>query len=61
MTGYFSDNKLHKILVEGNGQTIYYGKNKTDQTVGVNRAECSDMLIYVIENKVQKVNTVEKT
>jgi lipopolysaccharide export system protein LptA len=60
MTGYFSDNKLYKIFVEGNGQTIYYGKNKTDQMVGVNRAECSDLMIYVNNNKVKGVTLLNK-
>jgi len=60
MTGYFSENKLYKIFVEGNGQTIYYGKNKNDQMFGVNRAECSNLMIYVKENKVQGVTLINK-
>ena len=56
MTGYFNDNKLYQILVKGNGQTIYYGKNKNEKNFGVNRADCSDLIIRVNENKVQQIS-----
>ncbi len=60
MTGYFSDNKLYKILVSGNGQTIYYGKNKNDKNFGVNRADCSDLDIRINENKVQQISLLNE-
>ena len=60
MTGYFADNKLFKIKVEGNGQSIYYGKDKKQKLIGVNRAECSDMLIYIHEGKVRKITMLTK-
>lgn len=59
MTGYFSDNKLCKILVEGNGQTIYFAKDK-GKLIGVNKAECSNILIYVTDNKVNKITFLKK-
>jgi lipopolysaccharide export system protein LptA len=55
MIGYFRDNKLFKIKVEGNGQTIYYGKNKKNKIIGVNRADCSDLWIYLEDNKLQRI------
>jgi lipopolysaccharide export system protein LptA len=58
MTGYFDDNKLHKINVTGNGQTIYYVKNKKEgkeRLTGVNRAECSDLVVFVKDSKVSKI------
>jgi lipopolysaccharide export system protein LptA len=60
LTGYFADNKLYKIYVEGNGQTIYYAKNKKDKFTGVNRADCSDIFISVNENKVTEISLVNK-
>jgi len=60
MTGYFNDNKLYEILVTGNGQTIYYGKNKDDKNFGVNRADCSDLIIRVNENKVQQISLLNE-
>ncbi|MCU4165146.1 OstA-like protein [Carboxylicivirga caseinilyticus] len=46
MTGYFRDNDIYKIDVDGNGQTVYYPKD--DQlTIGVNRAESSSLTIHL--------------
>jgi lipopolysaccharide export system protein LptA len=55
MTGYFEDNKLYKLDVNGNGQTIYYTKNNKQRVTGVNRADCSDLVISVHENKVERI------
>ncbi|MEO5572053.1 MAG: OstA-like protein [Bacteroidia bacterium] len=63
MTGYFEDNKLYKIYVTGNGQTIYYIKDKKEnkeRLTGVNRAECSDMIVFIKENKVSKIILLKK-
>jgi len=59
MTGYFEENKLYKLDVNGNGQTIYYTKNNKQKTTGVNRADCSDLVIGVKENKVQKITLLK--
>ncbi len=55
MTGFLQENKLFKIDVNGNGQTIYYTKNNSQKNFAVNRADCSDLVIYVEENKVQSI------
>ena len=60
MTGYFTDNKLAKIHVIGNGQSIYYMRNKNQQLSGVNQADCSDMMIYINENKINKISLLYK-
>jgi lipopolysaccharide export system protein LptA len=56
MTGYLNDNKLYRIDVNGNGQTIYYAKNKEEKNFAVNRADCSDLVIYVEENAVKGIS-----
>jgi hypothetical protein len=56
MVGFFSDNKLYKINVTGNGQSVYYVRNKKQQLTGVNKADCSDMVIYLSDSKVQKIS-----
>ncbi len=60
MVGYFGKNQLEKIDVTGNGQTIYFARNKQQQTIGVNRADCSDMLILISENKVDKITFIKQ-
>lgn len=63
LTGYFSDNELRKIHVKGNGQTVYYpveeGENG-NTAVGVNRADCSNVMIYVKDNDIQRVALIDK-
>jgi lipopolysaccharide export system protein LptA len=56
MTGSFVDNNLRRITVEGNGQTIYYIRNKKNQLSGVNKADCSNMLIFVNDSKVEQIS-----
>ncbi len=55
MTGFLQDNKLYRVNVNGNGQTIYYAKDKNQKNFAVNRADCSDLIIYVEENKVKSI------
>lgn len=58
MVGYFTGNELTKIVVTGNGQTIYYAKNSTNKDVGVNRADCSDLIIGITKNELNKITLV---
>ena len=61
MIGYFVDNDLRKIDVNGNGETVYYIKDDDDGSLsGVNKAECSDMAIYITDNKVEKLKMFKK-
>jgi lipopolysaccharide export system protein LptA len=57
MTGYFINNKLVRIDVKGNGQTIYYGKDQ-GELVGINHAESSDLTIYLKDNKIERINLI---
>jgi len=50
MTGYFRDNELYMVDVEGNGQSVYYLKDEDDY-IGVNVSICSNMKIYIKEKK----------
>jgi hypothetical protein len=59
MTGYFLDNRLFRIDVSGNGQTIYYARNKEEKNFAVNRADCSDMTIYLDDNKVKGISLLQ--
>jgi lipopolysaccharide export system protein LptA len=59
MTGYFRENKLSRIVVSGNGQTIYYAEDQ-GVIVGANKTECSDLIIYLKDNKISRVNYMTK-
>jgi hypothetical protein len=60
MTGYFVKNELNRISVKGNGQTIYYAKEDNGSYIGVNKAECTDLMIFLEDKKVQKINFYKK-
>ena len=59
MKGYFKNNNLYLVHVEGNGQTIYYVKDK-DKIKAVNRADCSDLNIYLNDNKIKNIVFITK-
>jgi hypothetical protein len=60
MTGYFTNNDLNRIVVTGNGQTIYYAKEDNGGLIGVNRADCSNMLILLKDNAIDKISFYTK-
>jgi lipopolysaccharide export system protein LptA len=57
MTGHFTNNKLVRVEVKGNGQTIYYAKDQ-EELIGINRAESSDLIIYLKDNKINRINLI---
>jgi len=57
MTGIIKDNKLNRINVDGNGQTIYHAKDN-DQVIGVNKAESSNLIIFLDKGKVSRINFI---
>lgn len=54
MTGYFRDNQLYKIDVDGSGQTVYYPKDQ-EYVIGVNRAESSSLTIFLKDRVVETI------
>ena len=54
MTGYIRNNKLYKIDVDGNGQSIYYPKDK-EALIGINKAVCSAMTIYLGNQTIERI------
>ena len=59
MKGFFQQNELYRINVNGNGQTIYYAKDK-DAMIGVNKTDCSNMIILIKENKIDRITFITK-
>lgn len=53
LTGYFRDNKLYKINIEGNSETIYFLVDK-DGIIGVNHAKSSSIEIYIDKGKIME-------
>jgi lipopolysaccharide export system protein LptA len=59
MKGLFANNALSRLNVTGNGQTIYYAKDK-EALIGVNKTDCSNMIILIKENKVDRITFITK-
>ncbi len=55
MTGYIVGEQLDRIFVDGNGQTIYYARDKGD-LIGLNRAESSKLQIQFRDGKVFRIS-----
>jgi len=54
MIGYFRGNEAYRIDVRGNGQTVYYAKDR-DELVGVNLAQSSNLTIYLKNNRPDNI------
>ena len=56
MTAYFSNNIMSRIDVNGNGQSIFLIKDeKTEDKIGLNYSESSDLILYFKEKKLNEV------
>jgi hypothetical protein len=54
MVGYFRNNELYKIVTLGNGQTVYYARDK-NELIGVNIAQSSNLTIWLKNNKPDRI------
>ena len=59
MTGYFRDNELYMVYVNGNGETIYFPDDKGN-IIGVNTANSSNIRIMIDKRKVTDIVFINK-
>ncbi len=50
MVGYFQNNELYKIDVEGNAESLYFIEENNKQLIGVNKTESSFMTLLLEHN-----------
>jgi len=56
MTAYFGENTMDNIIVNGNGESIYFALEENDNSViGMNKIICSDMKILFGETTVKDI------
>ncbi len=60
MTGYFNHNKIYKMNVDGNAQSIYWVRDDKKRLIGINKAEASSMVIRISNNEISAINYREK-
>jgi hypothetical protein len=44
------------MLVQGNGESIYYGTDDDNSFIGANKATCSNMWIYMKDEQVHRIS-----
>ena len=54
LTGYFENNKLTRVFVEGNGESVYY-LIEEDEMIGVNYSKSSNIEIILEDGKLREV------
>ena len=57
MIGYINGQRLYLVDVKGNGQSIFYPSDESGKA-GVNKAESSNILIYLKENAISRITFV---
>ena len=58
--GYFEKDTLRRIIVKGNGESIYYAQDDNKAYIGANKATCSNILIKFKDAKVNTVTFLNK-
>lgn len=54
------ETRLDQVIVEGNGESIYYALDDQNKLIGVNHVECSKMNIRFKENQVKRIAFIGK-
>ena len=60
MVAFFADNKIRRVNVEGNGESIYYALDGDTALTGMNKVICSDMRIAFRDGKVGTITFITK-
>jgi len=60
MVGYFRNNQIYQLKVDGNAQSVYWVRDERKHLIGINKAESSYMVIGVKNNDIKTINYVEK-
>lgn len=58
LTGYFRDNELYRIKIDGNGESVYYIADG-DEIVGINQARSASIEILVENGKITSISELQ--
>jgi len=57
MTAEFANSQLHRVYVEGNGESLYFALDENDMSfMGMNRIVCSSITIRFLDGKVNNLS-----
>lgn len=60
MVGYFRNNHIYRVKVDGNAQSVYWVRDENKHLIGINKAASSYMVISVKNNEIKAINYIEK-
>ncbi|MFQ3575894.1 MAG: OstA-like protein [Cytophagales bacterium] len=60
MLAHFKENKIQKVDVNGNGESVYFATENDTLLVGMNRIACSNMVIRFKENQINTFTFLQK-
>lgn len=60
LTGYFIDNELRKITVDGNGETLYFVRDAEEKLIGINKAESNYLIIFVEDREINTISFISE-
>ena len=52
---HFDSSRIHHVDVFSSGEAVYYVQDAENKYIGVNRIECSNMLLNFGDNQIQKI------
>jgi lipopolysaccharide export system protein LptA len=55
ITAFFEGDNIRQMLTEGNAESLYYALDDKNAYVNANKVDCSEMLIFFGDNKVDKI------
>jgi lipopolysaccharide export system protein LptA len=55
MVGIFKENKLQKLNVVGNGQSLFLIEDDKKEKMGINKAICTDISINMLDSKLSNI------
>ncbi|MCB0804161.1 MAG: hypothetical protein KDC05_00095, partial [Bacteroidales bacterium] len=58
MVGHFKDNKMVKVNIFGNAESVFYVREEKGPLIGVNTTTSSDMNIYLENNEVKVISPI---
>ncbi|MCT4613500.1 MAG: organic solvent tolerance protein OstA [Marinifilaceae bacterium] len=59
MLAHVKENKVEKIDIKGNGETLYYPKDK-EELMGMNLAKSSDITIFMKNKQIESIQFIKK-
>ena len=58
--GYFKNSELERMKVNGNAESLYFGKDDKGKLIGANKATSALMWLYFGDKKIKRVTFIQK-